>query len=250
MHPAVAPQPDPQALPAVQPGLEETAAACPADWPQAAAFALHRAQGAPDKAASDKGAQDKAAQDKAAQGKAFHDKADRRPLLFVSTADWARERGRLSVRGLARMGLDLKGLLCIWADKDLDALWALEEALKSGAVRGAVGTVGQAAFVATRRLDFAARAGRASAVLLRARGGEDLSVARLRWQVSAMASGVDPYDRQAPGPARLHAALTRRRDGPLGAWILEQDDGTHRLRLAAGLADHGLVAGGRTHAFA
>jgi protein ImuA len=234
MHSAVAPQPDPHALPLVQPGLEEAAAAAAGDWPQAAAFAVYRAG-------------------------ALAKSDERRPLLFVATAAWMRERGTLSARGLAQLGLDLDRVILIRADKDLDALWALEEGLKSGAVAGAVGTVAQASFVATRRLDFAARAGQAAAVLLRAGGGnakgdavenDDLSVARLRWKVGVQPSVAHPFDRQSPGALRLTAVLTRRRDGPLGQWMLEQDDETHRLRLAAGLAGDGLVAGGRSHAAA
>jgi protein ImuA len=169
-------------------------------------------------------------------------------VLFVATADWMRERGRLSPRGLLRLGIEPGRLVLVRAEKDLDALWALEEGLKSGAVAGAIGAIRNASFVATRRLDFAARTGRAVAVLLRAEAQEDLSVARLRWRVSAEPSALAPFDPAAPGAMRLTAALTRRRDGPLGAWTMEQDDETHRLRLAAGLADHGLVEGRRTRA--
>ncbi len=211
---------DPYTLPAARPGLEEAAAAVAADWAQAAAFALERARG----------------------------EDDPRPILFAATADWMRERGRLSPRGLLRVGIEPRRLILVRADRDAEALWALEEGLKSGALAGAVGTVKAASFVATRRLDFAARAGRAVAVLLRAEAQGDLSVARLRWRVSAETSAPHPYDPAAPGAMRLTAELTRRRDGPLGAWSMEQDDETHRLRLAAGLADHGLVEGRRTHA--
>jgi protein ImuA len=211
--------PDPYTVPAPRPGLEDAAGAMPADWPQAAAFALDRARGA----------------------------GETRPVLFVATSEWMRERGRLSPRGLLRLGIAPADLILVRAEKDIDALWALEEGLKSGAVAGGVGTIRNASFVATRRLDFAAHAGRAVAVLLRAEAPGDLSVARLRWQVAAVASAANPHDPAAPGAMRLTATLTRRRDGPLGAWTMEQDDETHRLRLAAGLADHGLVQGGRTH---
>ena len=214
--------PDPYTLPAARPGLEEAAGAAAADWAQAAAFALERARGVDDP----------------------------RPVLFVATADWMRERGRLSPRGLLRLGIEPRGLILVRAAKDVEALWALEEGLKSGAVAGAVGAVRSVPFVASRRLDFAARAGRATAVLLRAEALDELSVARLRWRVAAERSAPNPYDPAAPGAPRLTAALTRRRDGPLGAWTMEQDDETHRLRLAAGLADHGLVEGRRTRAAA
>ncbi len=204
--------------PAAAPGLEEAAGAEARDWAPAAAFALHRA-----------GAGD-----------------DPRPVVFVATRAWERERGRLSVRGL--LGLGAGEVLLVRAERDEAALWALEEALKSGAVKGAVGTVLAPSFTATRRLDFAAREGRAVAVLLRAAPDGGLSAARRRWRISALASARHPFDPRAPGAARLRAELVRRRDGPPGAWTLEQDHETHRLRLAAGLADHGLVQGGRARA--
>ncbi len=199
-------------------GLEEATGADPRDWPQAAAFALARAGG----------------------------RADDRPLAVITTAGWRRERGGFSPRGLRNLGLDLKRLIQVRAGKEDEALWAMEEVLKSGAVSGAVASVETASFLASKRLDFAARAGGAVGVLLRAAGSAELSAARLRWRVGALASAAHPYDPEAPGLARLRVELTRRRDGPLGAWTLEQDHETHTLRLAAGLADHGLDQGRRT----
>jgi protein ImuA len=209
-----------KAYPAASPGLEEAAAAAPQDWGPATAFALHRA-----------GAGD-----------------DPRPILFVSPRDWRRERGSLSVRGLLGLGIGLGRLIQVRAEREGEALWAMEEALKSGAVAGAVAAAQQPSFVATRRLDFAAREGRAVGVLLRAGPAGDLSAARLRWRIGAAPSAPHPFDERSPGALRLTAELARRRSGPLGAWNLEQDHGTHRLGLAAGLADHGLVQSCRPHA--
>ena len=200
-------------------GLEEAATAEPRDWGAAAAFALWRA-----------------------------DAADARPLVLVTVKAWRAERGGFSARGLKGLGIDPAGVVQVRAEKEAEALWALEEALKSGAVRGGIATVEQASLVATRRLDFAAREGRATGVLLRVVGSGDLSAARLRWRIAAAPSAPHPFDPKAPGAVRLKAELTRRRNGPLGAWELEQDHETHRLGLAAGLADHGLVQGGQAHA--
>ena len=218
IFPSIEPE-TPGAIPASPLGLEEAVAAEPRDWAAAAAFALWRADGG----------------------------ADPRPLVLVTVKAWRGERGGFSARGLAALGVDPGRVIQVRAEREMEALWAMEEALKSGAVRGAVGTVEQASLVATRRLDFAAREGRATGVLLRI-GSGDLSAARLRWRLSAAPSAAHPFDPRAPGDARLKAELTRRRDGPLGAWDLEQDHETHRLRLAAGLADHGLVQGRRAHA--
>ncbi len=207
-------------MPASCLGLEEATAAEPRDWGAAGAFALWRAGAA----------------------------HDPRPLALVTVKAWRGERGGFSARGLKGLGIDPAGVIQVRAEKEAEALWALEEALKSGAVRGGIATVEQASLVATRRLDFAAREGRATGVLLRVLGSGDLSAARLRWRLKAEPSAPHPFDPRAPGAVRLTAELTRRRDGPLGAWELEQDHETHRLGLAAGLADHGLVQGRQAHA--
>ena len=219
IFPSIEPE-TPGAIPASPLGLEEAVAAEPRDWGAAAAFALWRADLA----------------------------GDARPLVLVTLKAWRAERGGFSARGLLALGIDPAGVVQVRAERGIEALWALEEALKSGAVRGGIVTVEQASLVATRRLDFAAREGRAAAVVLRVQGPGDLSAARLRWRLQAQPSAPHPFDARAPGDARLKAELTRRRDGPLGAWDLEQDHETHRLRLAAGLADHGLVQGRRPHA--
>lgn len=192
--------------------LEEVGAAQPADAGAAFGFAIGRLLTAP---------------------------ADR-PLALVTTAEWLRERGRPFAHGLGVWGCASERLIWVRAVKEAEALWALEEALKSGAVAGGLATVEHPPFVATRRLDFAARAGGALGVVLRAGPAQDLSAARRRWRIAAQASLGEAFDAAAPGAARLRAELARRRDGPPGGWDLEQDDETGRLRLGAGLADHRL----------
>lgn len=211
--------PVPNSPPRPQPGLEEARARATADWGAALAFALLRTA-----------------------------EVQTRPLLLAAACPWLRERGEPFARGLAGIGLEPGRLVLVRAEREAEALWALEEALKSGAVGGAVAAADGCSFLMSKRIDFAARKGGATAVLVAMGGTADLSIARLRWRIAAEASAAHPFDRRAPGAWRISAELTRRRDGPLGAWILEHDDETHRLRLAAGLADHGLVQGGRTRA--
>lgn len=211
-----APIADSGALPAPAP-FEEAAAAEPQDMAAALAFGLARALEAADI------------------------KADGRPIAFVATPLFQNERGRLCGWGAQDLGLPQERILLIRARREIDALWAFEEALKSGAVAAVLGALETPSFVATRRLGFAARAGQASALVLRARPPLDLSAARLRWRVSAAPSAEHPFDIRAPGAARLVAELARSRDGTSGRFTLEQDHETGRFRLAAGLADHGLA---------
>jgi protein ImuA len=205
-----------RALPAPEP-IEEAAASHPQDIAPTLAFALSRVL-------------------LAAEGR-----GDDRPVAMVSTAPFDHERGRLSGWGARGVGLDPARLVVIRARREPEAQWAFEEALKSGALSAVIGALEAPSFVATRRLDFAARAGQTSALVLRAKPAVDLSAARLRWRICAQPSAPHPFDPRAPGAARLAAELVRSRDGKSGRFLLEQDHATRRFRLAAGLADHGLA---------
>jgi protein ImuA len=197
--------------------FEEAAAAHPQDLASALAFALSRAIEAAER------------------------RGDDRPVAMVSTPLFDHERGRLFGWGARALGLDPARLLLIRARREPEALWAFEEALKSGAAAAVIGALDRPPFVATRRLDFAARAGQASGFVLRAGPTGDLSAARLRWRIAAEPSAVHPFDSRAPGAARLRCELVRSRDGKSGVFVLEQDHATGRFRLAAGLAGHGLA---------
>ena len=208
--------------PQPEPALEEVAACEPQDLGAALAFALARARC----------------------------RQDLRPCVFVAPKIWLRERGRPFGPGWRQQGQDL---ILIQTVDEHQAIWALEEALKSGAVSGAIGALTAPDFVATRRLGFAARMGRACAVVLRVGQTGGLSTARRRWRIGSLASGVCSFDARAPGPARLKAELTRRRDGQPGLWQMEWDherrswseafEQNHSVPVATRLADHSQAPG-------
>jgi len=165
----------------------------------------------------------------------------RRELMVAAPRAWLRERGRMLTGGLVRLWGD--AVLITATATEIEALWALEEGLRSGAVGLAVGAVEGASLLATRRLDLAARAAGATVVLLKTRPPRDLSAARRRWRVAPHPSSPHAFDPKASGAPRWRVTLERSRDGVSGAWILEQDLETHRLCLAERLADHRLDFG-------
>jgi len=198
--PAASPEPFPEAAAP----LEEACAPTPRDMAAAVLFALSR------RAAG-----------------------DGRPVLIAAPRAWFAEHGRPYGPGLAGTALILTSVATA-----AEALWVLEQALRSGAVSLALGAVDGASLAQTRRLDFAAKDGGAVGVMLpRHEGG--LSAARRRWRVTAALSAPDADDPRAPGRARLIAEMTRGRGERPGAWMMEQDDETHRLRLADRLAGFG-----------
>ncbi len=158
---------------------------------------------------------------------------DGRPVLMTAPRAWFGEHGRPYGPGMRGVPLILVPVRTL-----ADALWTMEQALRSGAVSLTLGAVEGASLPQTRRLEFAARQGQSVGVIL-SRRLDGLSAARRRWQISAQSSAVEAEDQRAPGPTRFLAELTRSRNERPGAWMLEQDDETHRLRLADRLADFG-----------
>ena len=213
MNPLPALSPDP--FPEVAAPLEEACAPAPRDIGATLLFALSRRR-----------------------------EGDVRPVLVTAPRAWFVEYGRPYGPGVPGVPLVLASVSNL-----AEALWAMEQGLRSGAVSLGLGAVEGATLAQTRRLDFAAKQGEAVGLIL-SRGLEGLSAARRRWRISTQASAVDLEDDRAPGPARLLAELTRGRGERPGAWMLEQDDETHRLRLADRLADLGLAPVGRADAAA
>lgn len=157
-------------------------------------------------------------------------KVDERPVLIAASRAWLGENGRPYGPGLPGQALILTPV-----STAAEGLWVLEQALRSGAVALAMGAVDGVSLAQSRRLEFAAKAGGATGVML-PRTPEGLSAARRRWRVVTSLSAADLDDPRAPGRARLMAELTRGRGERTGVWMMEQDDETHRLRLADRLA--------------
>lgn len=157
-----------------------------------------------------------------------------KPVMCIFTRSALRESGRPSVHGVAPC-LPGSAPLMVVTRTAAEALWAMEQALKSGVLGGVLGAIEGATLTQSRRLDFAARDGATPGLILRDRSG-GLSAARRRWRIAALPSAANPLDAQAPGAVRLLAELVRQRDGPPGEWILEHDAATGGLAVAAGLA--------------
>ena len=169
-----------------------------------------------------------------------------RLVALVTPGAWTRERGRVLARGAQRYGIDPERWLFVRVEKEAQALWALEEILRAGAADLVLGMVEQVSLTQSRRLDMAARDSGATVALLKTKEeAVGLSCARRRWRVSPLPSAPHRWDPRAPGAPRWRAELTRRRDGPTGAWNLEWNDETGRLDLVEGLAGDGLGEGAR-----
>ena len=149
-----------------------------------------------------------------------------RPGVIVWVAeDFAcHEAGEPYGPGLRHHGLPLDRFVLVRASGPQQALWALEEALKSRACAAAIGELRDGArhfdLTATRRLVVAARASGAAGILLHgAPAGELSTAAEARFEI-----------RSQPGPAQASASGRRRLISEHPAWGVR----TLKIRAAGG----------------
>ncbi len=158
----------------------------------------------------------------------------RKAALWVAEDMGLIENGAPYGPGLDAFGLAPEQLVLVAAAKSREVLWAMEEAVRCGAVGAVIGEVRGDCIdlVASRRLSLAAADSRALALLLRTLPPEQASAAATRWIVGAVPShaphGSGPRERgpserglHERGPPRFAVALARNRRGPLGSWMLE-----------------------------
>ena len=148
--------------------------------------------------------------------------AGNRGVLWASLGE-----GDLYPPGLASFGLDPARVILLSAPSPAELLWAMEEALRSQALAGALGEVDRVDLTTSRRLQLAASAGGGVGfLLLRAdRPAAPVSAATLRWRVGALPEGAWKVE------------LLRQRAGRPGAWVLERNDETDRFSVVAELGD-------------
>jgi protein ImuA len=162
------------------------------------------------------------------------------PAVLVATRRALAEFGTPYGHGLVQLGLDVDRLILVETGSDRDALWALEETLRSGAAAMVAGAIaGGLDLTASRRLNLAAAPQRTTLVVLRgaksagmAAGG---SAAATRWRIAAAPAARDRFGALAHW--RWRVALERCRNGRPGEWLIEWNHVAHRFREVEGLAD-------------
>jgi protein ImuA len=144
--------------------------------------------------------------------------------------------GRLHGHGLHRLGLDPGRVILVETDDARQALWAMEEALRSRAPAAVGGAVGKLDLKTSQRLHLAA--GEADRPLVLLRGDAEASASATRWRIGAATAARDAFGLIAAW--RWRVWLDRCRNGRVGEWVLEYDHASHRFSLAAGMADPAL----------
>ncbi|MBO6521086.1 MAG: hypothetical protein JJ973_13655 [Rhodospirillales bacterium] len=150
-------------------------------------------------------------------------------ILWCQHTRTMRETGRPYGPGFRAFGLSAGQFLFVRAEKESDALWAMEEGLRAGGLGAVVGDGITADFTATRRLQLAAESTATPAFVLLPPTGrakaEPLSAALTRWRIGTVSGGV----------MRWALELARCRGGAPGSWIVEWDEQALHFRMAEAL---------------
>ncbi len=157
--------------------------------------------------------------------------------LWIATDYGTLETGVPYGPGLDLIGLPVDRLLIVRVPRPVDALFAMEEALKCRALSCVIAELTQDSdLTATRRLTLAAREGGALGLLLRHKATPAPSAACTRWQVAAAPSVPDEFG--GLGRTAFALSLTRNRRGPCGGWTLAWDHHEHAFSaLSLGVAE-------------
>ena len=169
--------------------------------------------------------------------------AETRDLVWVTIRGEKRlDFGHPCPDGLAARGLDPARIAHVCVSGATDGLWAMEEALKSGAlVLGLVGAATGYDLLASRRLHGAAVSAGSSCLAVRAHDASGLSAALTRWRVAPVLSKAAPWrgagGLQACGRLRWRAALERARSAPPADFDIEWSDEAFRSPEPAALVE-------------
>ncbi|MEQ9643028.1 MAG: hypothetical protein RIM84_23610 [Alphaproteobacteria bacterium] len=145
--------------------------------------------------------------------------------------------------GLRAFGLDPVRLVCVAGRRPEDRLWAMEEGLKSGRPAVVVARLDRLDLTASRRLQLAAEAGGVTAIALRPPQSRLApTAAATRWLVApAPSRPTEGY--AGVGATRWRVDLQRCRGGRPRHWLMEWDDASSTVHLAAEVADRPLEPG-------
>lgn len=129
-----------------------------------------------------------------------------RPVLWIEDASALSLYGP----GLAQWGLDPAQLYMLQSQTLTERLWAMEEALRSGAVAGAVVTANKLDLTASRRLLLAAKTGGSLGIVLSSAAKSAISPGLMsRWRL------------QMHRPHGWQVALERCRGTQPASWVLD-----------------------------
>src|SRR5262245_34678644 len=158
-------------------------------------------------------------------------------LIMVISQRACSQWGRPYGHGLDRLGVDPSRLMLVEAHTDREALWGIEEILRSrvqpAMVAGAL--TNRPDLTASRRLNLAAAALAIPLALASPAKAGGENAAATRWRIGTLPASRDRFG--ALLNPRWSVSLERCRHGRPGTWFVEWNHVAHRFSLVQGMAD-------------
>jgi protein ImuA len=134
---------------------------------------------------------------------------------------WIGSARTLFPPALRTFGVDPSRIIFIDLQKERDALWAMEEALKCEGLAAVVGEIQEISFTASRRLQLAVEQSRVTGFILRHQPRNLNTIACVsRWKITPLPSELED-NLPGVGFPRWQAELLKIRNGKPGSWTLE-----------------------------
>jgi len=149
---------------------------------------------------------------------------------------WCAAAGDLYAPGLGAFGLDPGAAILALAAGRAELLWAIEEGLRCRGLAAVLGETDEICLAAGRRLQLAAEAGGTTGLLL-GRPRDASGIAVTRWRVTPTHSLPREAGEGWGGGPRWRVELLRCRGGAPATWLVEWNDATGDLAVAAALRD-------------
>jgi protein ImuA len=130
---------------------------------------------------------------------------------------------------LKQFGIEPDRFIFIDLHNEKDVLWAIDEALKCGALTAVVGELSEMSFTESRRLQLATEQSKATGFIIRTKQNKINTTACVsRWKISSLPS--EPVD-DLPGIGfpKWKVELLRIRNGKAGSWNLQWINGQFNL---------------------
>jgi len=143
------------------------------------------------------------------------------PLLHKGgTALWIGTRRLVFPPALKAFGISPDQIIFIHTRSEKEALWTVEEALKTSVLTSVVGQIRDLDFTASRRLQLAIEQSGVGCFLLRDRPRNLTTASTTRWRLQPLSSSLED---QLPGVGypRWQVELLKARNGKPGRWIVQ-----------------------------
>ena len=141
---------------------------------------------------------------------------------------WISSSRTLFPPALKRFGISPSNILFVDLQKERDVLWAMEEALKCGALSAVVGEMQELSFTASRRLQLVVEQSQVTGFIIRRNYNNPNTTACVtRWKITPLPSESED-NLPGIGFPRWNVELLKVRNGKPGSWQMEWVDGKFR----------------------